>query len=42
MGEKIYIEMFTHNGVSIRKQHVILGQDGREYEIGLPWRRAYV
>lgn len=33
--------MLTHDSVSIKKQQYIV-QNGREYAIGEPWRRAYV
>lgn len=41
MGEKYTLDMLNKDSVSIRKQQYIV-QDGKEYEIGHPWRRAYV
>jgi len=41
MIEKITLDMLTENSVSIKKQKYIV-QDGTEYLIGQPWRRAYV
>jgi uncharacterized protein (DUF736 family) len=41
MIEKITLDMLTKDSVSIKKQqHTVI--EGREYEIGQPWRRAYV
>ena len=33
--------MLTEHSVSVKKQQYIV-QDGKEYAIGKPWRRAYV
>lgn len=41
MIEKIYLDTLTQDSVSLRKQGVATIED-TEYEIGLPWRRAYV
>ncbi len=41
MIEKITLDMLTQNSVSVKKQQYIV-QDGKEYAIGEPWRRAYV
>jgi hypothetical protein len=41
MLEKITLDMLTQDSVSVKKQQFIL-QNGKEYEIGEPWRRAYV
>lgn len=41
MIEKITLDMLTQDSVSVKKQQYIV-QNGREYEIGQPWRRAYV
>jgi hypothetical protein len=41
MQEKITLDMLTQDSVSLKKQQYI-EQDGKEYEIGQPWRRAYV
>ncbi len=41
MIEKITLDMLTQDSVSIKKQQYIV-QDGKEYQVGQPWRRAYV
>ena len=41
MIEKITIDMLTADSVSIKKQNYTV-INGTEYEIGEPWRRAYV
>jgi hypothetical protein len=41
MIEKITLDMLTQDSVSLKKQQYIV-QDGQEYAIGQPWRRAYV
>lgn len=41
MIEKITLDMLTQDSVSIKKQQYVV-QDGKEYAIGEPWRRAYV
>ena len=41
MNEKITLDMLTADSVSIRKQQYAV-VDGKEYEIGEPWRRAYI
>ena len=41
MIEKITLDMLTQDSVSVKKQQHIV-QDGKEYVIGEPWRRAYV
>ncbi len=41
MIEKITLDMLTQDSVSVKKQQYIV-QDGKEYAIGEPWRRAYV
>ena len=41
MNEKITLDMLTADSVSIRKQQYAV-VDGKEYEIGQPWRRAYI
>lgn len=41
MIEKITLDMLTQDSVSLKKQQYIV-QDGKEYAIGEPWRRAYV
>jgi hypothetical protein len=41
MIEKITLDMLTQDSVSIKKQQYTV-VDGKEYEIGQPWRRAYV
>jgi hypothetical protein len=38
---KITLDMLTRDSVSIKRQNYI-EQYGKEYEIGQPWRRAYV
>ena len=40
MIEKITLDMLTQDSVSVKKQQYII-QDGKEYAIGQPWRRAY-
>ena len=39
--EKIILDMLTLNGVSLKKQNYII-EGGQSYEVGQPWRRAYV
>jgi len=39
--EKITLDMLTEHSVSVKKQQYIV-QDGKEYAIGKPWRRAYI
>lgn len=41
MLEKITLDMLTQDSVSVKKQQYIV-QNGKEYAIGEPWRRAYV
>lgn len=41
MIEKITLDILTQYSVSVKKQQYIV-QDGKEYAIGEPWRRAYV
>ncbi len=41
MIEKITLDMLTQDSVSIKKQQYIV-QNGVEYVIGEPWRRAYL
>ena len=41
MIEKITLDMLTQDSVSVKKQQYVV-QDGKEYPIGEPWRRAYV
>lgn len=41
MIEKITLDMLTQDSVSVKKQQYVM-QDGKEYAIGEPWRRAYV
>lgn len=41
MIEKITLDMLTQDSVSVKKQQYIV-QDEKEYDIGEPWRRAYV
>lgn len=41
MIEKITLDTLTQDSVSVKKQQYIV-QDGKEYAIGEPWRRAYV
>ena len=41
MLEKITLDMLNEHSVSLKKQQYI-EQNGREYEVGQPWRRAYV
>lgn len=41
MIERISLDMLNETGVSVKKQQYIV-QDGKEYTIGEPWRRAYV
>jgi hypothetical protein len=41
MIEKITLDMLAQDSVSVKKQQYI-SQDGVEYAIGEPWRRAYV
>lgn len=41
MIEKITLDMLTQNSVSVKKQQYIT-EDGVEYPVGSPWRRAYV
>mgnify|MGYP001366606687 CR=1 FL=1 len=41
MREKIILDMLSENSVSIKKQQ-ILEQNGQQYEIGQPWRKAYI
>ena len=41
MQEKIIIDMLTQDGVSIKKQKITI-IDNAEYEIGEPWRKAYI
>lgn len=40
MNEKIYLDKLTQDGVNLRKQQFTT-VDGKEYTVGLPWRRAY-
>ena len=40
MIEKITLDMLTLDSVSVKKQQYIV-QDGKEYAISEPWRRAY-
>lgn len=42
MGESISLDMLTKDSVNIKKQEVIEGKDGKFYETGQIWRRAYV
>lgn len=41
MYEKIFLDMLTQDGVSVRKQKFVVVDDV-EYAVGDPWRRAYV
>jgi hypothetical protein len=41
MIEKITLDMLTQDSVSIKKQQYI-EQNGQKYEVGQPWRKAYV
>lgn len=41
MIEKITLDMLTQDSVSVKRQKYIV-QDGVQYPIGLPWRRAYI
>lgn len=41
MIEKITLDMLTQDSVSVKKQQYII-QDGKEYQVGEPWRRAYL
>lgn len=41
MIEKVTLDMLTQDSVSVKKQTYVV-QDGKEYAIGEPWRRAYV
>jgi len=41
MIEKITLDMLTQDSVSVKKQQYIM-QDGKEYVIGRPHRKAYV
>jgi hypothetical protein len=38
--EKITLDVLDKNSVSVKKQRYIM-QDGIEYPVGQPWRRAY-
>jgi hypothetical protein len=39
--DKTTLDILTENSVSVKKQQYII-QDGKEYAIGMPWRRAYI
>lgn len=41
MYEKITLDMLTQDSVSVQKQKYF-EQDGQQYPIGQPWRRAYI
>ena len=41
MIEKITLDMLVQDSVSVKKQKYI-EQAGEQYEVGQPWRRAYV
>ena len=41
MIEKISLDMLTQDSVSLIKQNYI-EQNGQQYLVGQPWRRAYV
>ena len=41
MQYEVMLDMLTQNSVSIKKQQYII-QDEKKYEIGQPWRRAYI
>jgi hypothetical protein len=41
MIERITLDMLTQNSVSVKKQKYV-AQDGAEYPVGQPWRRAYI
>jgi len=41
MIEKITLDMLTQDSVSLKKQNYTI-IEGQIYEIGEPWRRAYV
>jgi len=41
MVEKITLDVLTIDSVSLKKQQYTM-VDGKEYQIGQPWRRAYV
>lgn len=41
MDEKIFLDNLTLNSVSIRKQKVAK-IEGAEYNVGDPWRKAYL
>jgi len=41
MIEKITLDMLDEKSVSIKKQQYI-EQDGQQYAVGQPWRKAYV
>ena len=41
MIEKYTVDMLTHDSVSLKKESYI-EQNGQEYSVGQPWRRAYV
>jgi len=41
MIEKITLDMLTQDSVSLKRQQYIV-QDGKEYAVGEPWRRAYI
>ena len=41
MIEKITIDMLTQDSVSLKKQQCAV-IDEKEYEIGQPWRKAYL
>ena len=41
MIEKYFLEMLTPDNVSVKKETYIV-QDGKEYVVGNPWRRAYI
>ena len=42
MNEKITLDMFNQDSVSVKKQQYVTGMDGEQYPTGEPWRRAYV
>ncbi len=41
MIKKITLDMLTQDSVSVKRQKYLV-QDGVEYPVGQPWRRAYV
>ncbi len=41
MEERITLDMLTQTGVSVKKQRILI-EDGVEYEVGHPHRKAYI